>query len=1228
MFSKSLIEEDYPSNQFGVYQDHDPTMSEIPYQVGTFRMLNHVRHSEDSVKLGRQLEGLRSRLALDANDVINGVQVIAEQEIATDITSFLPSFVKKVKVEELKNMTPLKLVKRKIYFWERYQCGLNTEPLYVLQYPQGLCSDFTAKKLDLDLAKIFNHEMVRERPGCFEGVPVHIKVSTNKELIDQLLKNGHRFDNEEQKEKGKEKTENKDEKEEKNGEKMEEVEEKNEAEGKTEEIEKTSGLKPEPDSSVNVNCNIDFPPLLTNLVTSSTQPSEDESPSSSSDEICTAKARSIVFLRPPMKRPRRCASNIHIRALTPPMEPQFPSDSESDSENFPMAPSVKFARRYNFSSRSEWIFKLPQPVEGGTVPSPLFARRDLGRSYRMPVIPSTWVSHYRAQSAPPGPQNLRYQMAPSNDVNWRSDASEGFQSVVSRRLNRTSVDSDMGRCLAEWRYGSEDSMCPAPPPPKYIPPVPTSVVPTVPNSWRDPPPSDEKNSDDWEVQRRKQSGRKSIAQLKPYREFGDKCKTGGYHDSWLRPDPITPPETKPRKWLAFNKALKDLNVVEDYVDNPSTVDKKGDVGDEDRESDGFNSMFSKKGDDKSFTTLSSTVDFDPFGALPGDKDRKKNRKKKTLIKSMGYEDPSSCHPSITSIPRADFSRFDSIRPATITEDVEMNFSMPFRVPSSFDSTADYASKVSYGSFQSINQLNMAKVALVPPKLVRKPRLRTSNFDPFFHQSVEWRDDDESTIGDDNYENVVNSRGFFLKGSRFYCGRMSAPRVTAEGSYPMVGAANHLYGMPEDLPTELSCVTCDRLPPLTQSQMDLEVEKLMEKLSLTPPLSEEEREYLEKLVQLDRVIKIRVMNNFSNCPFGGEQLDAMNRRFLEALHNYYMAMGLNLGRSQQQPGYPWVHTAYTQHMNFLNAGIKSLEFSPLNPSRGGCLGRPSPADGGHSAGKCNNPSDYSGALDKSNFYMYSPGIEIFSRKVFVGGVPSDIDEEALLNPFRHFGKLSADWPNRTDFKPNNNSGNKSRSGYVFIVYEKEQSVHALRNACIMEDEQYFMQVMNLQQQPKLVQVRPWMLAEADYVVQPFMHINLRSAIFIGGVPRPIRAVELAHMIDELYGNVVMAGIDTDLPLKYPKGAGRVVFSDFHSYMRAITDKYVRLQHGDIDKVVEIKPYVLDDQPCDECRGQLTDEKAAPFFCPHPECLQYYCENCWGVLHRSDHRADHRPLIKEA
>lgn len=38
------------------------------------------------------------------------------------------------------------------------------------------------------------------------------------------------------------------------------------------------------------------------------------------------------------------------------------------------------------------------------------------------------------------------------------------------------------------------------------------------------------------------------------------------------------------------------------------------------------------------------------------------------------------------------------------------------------------------------------------------------------------------------------------------------------------------------------------------------------------------------------------------------------------------------------------------------------------------------------------------------------------------------------------------------------------------------------------------------------------------------------------------VELAMIMDRLYGGVCYAGIDTDPELKYPKGAGRVAFSN--------------------------------------------------------------------------------------
>uniref|UniRef100_A0A0M3J0T7 Cytoplasmic polyadenylation element-binding protein 1 n=1 Tax=Anisakis simplex TaxID=6269 RepID=A0A0M3J0T7_ANISI len=202
----------------------------------------------------------------------------------------------------------------------------------------------------------------------------------------------------------------------------------------------------------------------------------------------------------------------------------------------------------------------------------------------------------------------------------------------------------------------------------------------------------------------------------------------------------------------------------------------------------------------------------------------------------------------------------------------------------------------------------------------------------------------------------------------------------------------------------------------------------------------------------------------------------------------------------------------------------------------------------------------------------------------------------------------------------------------LIFEYEVSVRALVQSCFVEDEKLFLYISSPLSPDKLVQIRPWRLADADYVVDPNISIWAHRAVFVGGVPRPIKAVELAHIMDRLYGCVACAGIDTDVEYKYPKGhlkcAGRVVFTNRNSYMKAIADRYVQLSHGEVEKTVEIKPYVLDDQPCDECGGERCGHRPAPFFCPHLSCLQYYCEKCWESIHASRAREDHKPLVKEA
>ncbi|CAN2388552.1 negative regulation of cytoplasmic translational elongation [Pristimantis euphronides] len=275
------------------------------------------------------------------------------------------------------------------------------------------------------------------------------------------------------------------------------------------------------------------------------------------------------------------------------------------------------------------------------------------------------------------------------------------------------------------------------------------------------------------------------------------------------------------------------------------------------------------------------------------------------------------------------------------------------------------------------------------------------------------------------------------------------------------------------------------------------------------------------------------------------------------------------------------------------------------------------DDGHNdqVGVLNSPNCYSG-------HQNGERIERFSRKVFVGGLPPDIDEDEITASFRRFGPLVVDWPHKAESK-----SYFPPKGYAFLLFQEESSVQALIEACIEEDSKLYLCVSSPTIKDKPVQIRPWNLSDSDFVMDGSQPLDPRKTIFVGGVPRPLRAVELAMIMDRLYGGVCYAGIDTDPELKYPKGAGRVAFSNQQSYIAAISARFVQLQHGDIDKRVEVKPYVLDDQMCDECQGARCGGKFAPFFCANVTCLQYYCEFCWANIHSRAGREFHKPLVKE-
>ncbi|KAK6024942.1 hypothetical protein OSTOST_09170, partial [Ostertagia ostertagi] len=289
--------------------------------------------------------------------------------------------------------------------------------------------------------------------------------------------------------------------------------------------------------------------------------------------------------------------------------------------------------------------------------------------------------------------------------------------------------------------------------------------------------------------------------------------------------------------------------------------------------------------------------------------------------------------------------------------------------------------------------------------------------------------------------------------------------------------------------------------------------------------------------------------------------------------------------------------YVEYYEYLCQGIQKLFDSGIT-FNADCESRGSPSS-------FQQPS-VCRALKSKYYHQYNLGPEIYSRKVFVGGLPIDIEEDELVETFARFGSLVVDWPNKNETK-----SYYPPKGYVFLIFDHETSVRTLVQHCTVEDEKLFLFISSPMSAEKLkVQIRPWRLADADYLVDVNVPINLRRVVFVGGVPRPIRAVELAHIMDRLYGSVACAGIDTDVEYKYPK------------------ERYAQLSHGEVEKRVEMKPYVLDDQICEECIREPNGGRHAPFFCPHLECLQYYCESCWTSMHGSPSREHHKPLVKEA
>ncbi|XP_053128725.1 cytoplasmic polyadenylation element-binding protein 1 isoform X2 [Hemicordylus capensis] len=251
--------------------------------------------------------------------------------------------------------------------------------------------------------------------------------------------------------------------------------------------------------------------------------------------------------------------------------------------------------------------------------------------------------------------------------------------------------------------------------------------------------------------------------------------------------------------------------------------------------------------------------------------------------------------------------------------------------------------------------------------------------------------------------------------------------------------------------------------------------------------------------------------------------------------------------------------------------------------------------------------------------------IYSCKVFLGGVPWDITEAGLISTFRVFGSLRVEWPGKDSKHPRCPPKGNMPKGYAYLVFESEKSVRALLQNCSRDVlspsglSEYYFKMSSRRMRCKEVQVIPWVLADSNFVRSPTQRLDPGKTVFVGALHGMLNAEALAGILNDLFGGVVYAGIDTDKH-KYPIGSGRVTFNNQRSYLKAVSAAFVEIKTTKFTKKVQIDPY-LEDAMCQVCRSQ-----PGPFFCRDQVCFKYFCRSCWHWKHSMEILHHHRPLMR--
>lgn len=253
--------------------------------------------------------------------------------------------------------------------------------------------------------------------------------------------------------------------------------------------------------------------------------------------------------------------------------------------------------------------------------------------------------------------------------------------------------------------------------------------------------------------------------------------------------------------------------------------------------------------------------------------------------------------------------------------------------------------------------------------------------------------------------------------------------------------------------------------------------------------------------------------------------------------------------------------------------------------------------------------WEGVLPKRRKLPGEANPPVYSRKVFVGGVPWDITEDQLRTAFAKFGSFAVQWPTRDSAS----ASNVRIKGYLYLIFDNKDSVRNLVEQIkeVGAESNGGSVTFNFRikcNRNKHVQIVPWIISDNFWEERCFNMEDKLWTIFVGGLHGKLYAQALFAIFNSLFKNVVSVKIDTD-EYNYPTGSGSIRFSSRKSYIKAINANYIEVKTSTFGpKSIEIQHY-MEDEMCSICLNSPGKK-----FCK-TECFEYFCEMCWKHKHKS-------------